>query len=63
MSDKEENLSMLQEIHDRLDEGLIAVTEWESIFLESINEQVKRNVGLTNKQSDIFDEIWRRCHE
>lgn len=36
------------------------LTEWEQKFLQSLTEQIDRNLALSVKQIDTLDRIWEK---
>ena len=37
-----------------------ALTKWEEDFLESVLDRLDDGLGLTPRQQEVFDGVWRR---
>ncbi len=39
------------------------LSDWETNFIDSINDQLFKSIGLSRKQSDILNTIWEKATE
>ena len=54
-----EKEATLKQLHDVQQHGL-NLTEWEENFLESIDDQLSSDKGISTRQQEILKEIWEK---